>query len=77
MENFPVEDIIERLEFVENQAQILAEQQKSEMMTGEFGGNEGAAVGMLGNKLGHMLDRLQELSERLEKIEERATELLD
>jgi hypothetical protein len=77
MEKFPVEDIIERLELVENQAQILAEQQKSEMMTGDFGGDEGAAVGMLRNKLGHMLDRLEELSSRLEKIEERATQLLE
>ncbi len=77
MEKFPVEDIIERLELVENQAQILAEQQKSEMMTGDFGGDEGAAVGMLRNKLGHMLDRLEELSSRLGKIEERATQLLE
>jgi hypothetical protein len=77
MEKFPVEDIIERLDLVENQAQILAEQQKSEMMTGDFGGDEGAAVGMLRNKLGHMLDRLEELSSRLEKIEERATQLLE
>ncbi|MHA2117513.1 MAG: hypothetical protein ACW98J_01225, partial [Candidatus Thorarchaeota archaeon] len=77
MEKFPVEDIIERLELVENQAQILAAQQKSEMMTGDFGGDEGAAVGMLRNKLGHMLDRLEELSSRLEKIEERATQLLE
>ena len=77
MEKFPVEDILQRLEMVETQAKILAEHLESEMMTGEFGGNEGAAVGMLRNKLGHMLDRLESLSARLEKLEERTSHLLE
>jgi hypothetical protein len=77
MEKFPVEEIIERLEVVENQSKMLSEQQKSDMMTGEFRGDEGAAVGMLRNKLGHMLDRLEELSERLEAIEKRASQLIE
>ncbi|MHA2140215.1 MAG: hypothetical protein ACXADC_06055 [Candidatus Thorarchaeota archaeon] len=77
MESFSPADITERLENVERQAQILTEQLSSEMMTGEFSGDEGAAVGMLRNKLGHVLDRLEELSARLETIEDRASHLLE
>jgi hypothetical protein len=77
MEKFPVEEIIERLEVIESQSSLLAEQLNSAMMTGDFGGDEGAAVGMLRTKLGHLLDRLEELSERLGNIEERASQLID
>ncbi len=77
MEKFPVEDIIQRLEMVENQSQILGEHLSSEMMTGEFSGDESIAVGMLQNKLGHMLDKLEELTERIENIEKRALNLLE
>ncbi|MFW9888165.1 MAG: hypothetical protein ACFFER_08290, partial [Candidatus Thorarchaeota archaeon] len=77
MEKFPVEEIIERLEVIENQSTLLAQQLNSAMMTGDFGGDEGAAVGMLRNKLGHLLDRLEDLSERLGNIEERASQLID
>jgi hypothetical protein len=77
MEKFPVEEIIERLEVIENQSTLLAEQLNSAMMTGDFGGDEGVAVGMLRSKLGHLLDRLEELSERLGNIEERASQLID
>ncbi|MFW9802083.1 MAG: hypothetical protein ACFFFC_05500 [Candidatus Thorarchaeota archaeon] len=77
MEKFPVEEIIERLEIVENQSQLLAKQLNSSMMTGDFGGDEGVALGMLRNKLGHLLDRLEELSARLGNIEERASQLIE
>ncbi|MFX1472630.1 MAG: hypothetical protein ACFFBM_09010 [Promethearchaeota archaeon] len=77
MEKFPVEEIIERLEVIENQSSLLGERLNSAMMTGDFGGDEGAAVGMLRTKLGHLLDRLEELSERLGNIEERASQLID
>jgi hypothetical protein len=77
MEKFPVEEIMERLEIIENQSQLLTEQLNSAMMTGDFRGDEGAAVGMLRNKLGHLLDRLEELSTRLGNIEERASQLIE
>ena len=77
MEKFPVEEIIERLEIIENQSSLLAERLNSAMMTGDFRGDEGAAVGMLRTKLGYLLDRLEELSERLANIEERASQLID
>jgi hypothetical protein len=77
MEKFPVEEIIERLEIIENQSSLLAERLNSAMMTGDFRGDEGAAVGMLRTKLGHLLDRLEELSERLGNMEERASQLID
>ncbi|MFX0053724.1 MAG: hypothetical protein ACFFAX_08980 [Promethearchaeota archaeon] len=77
MEKFPVEEIIERLEIIENQSQLLADQLNSSMMTGDFGGDEGAAVGMLRTKLGHLLDRLEELTARLGIIEERASQLIE
>ena len=77
MEKFPVEEIIERLEIIENQSSLLAERLNSAMMTGDFRGDEGAAVGMLRTKLGYLLDRLEELSERLGNMEERASQLID